>query len=100
MASSIDSSIPPLTPVFDPTKPQAESDRLQQVISKLGMQKHIEGGYFVETDRDTLRIPNPFVLQGKDTGDVLTSTRNASTTIHYLLTPKSSLGAFHRNKGR
>ena len=26
--------------------------------------------------------------------------RNASTTIHYLLTPSSPLGAWHRNKAR
>jgi uncharacterized protein len=99
--STIDPSLPPLEPVFDPAKPQEESEHLRKVIEKLGMQEHVEGGYFVETDRDSLRIPNPFALQGKEPDSkILTDTRNASTTIHYLLTPKSPLGAFHRNKGR
>ncbi|KAK4579912.1 hypothetical protein LTR86_000113 [Recurvomyces mirabilis] len=101
--SSIDESVPPLKPSFDPTNPQAESSRLKQVIEYLGLQPHIEGGYFVETDRDTLRVPNPFLERGTTQGsndDAEKATRSASTTIHYLLTPKSSLGAFHRNRGR
>lgn len=88
-----DPSIPPLKPAFDPSGTQPESAHLKAVIEKLGLQSHVEGGYFVETDRDTLRIPNPFSQDSEDT-------RSACTTIHYLLTPKSPLGAFHRNKGR
>ncbi|KAK5724385.1 hypothetical protein LTR15_004430 [Elasticomyces elasticus] len=90
--SSIDASLAPLVPTFDPKHPQRETDVLQAIIQKLGLQQHVEGGYFVETDRDQLRVPNPFDQQA--------GTRNASTTIFYLLTPKSPLGAFHRNKGR
>jgi len=101
--SSIDASVPPLKPSFDPSNPQAESYHLKQVIEFLGLQPHIEGGYFVETDRDTLRVPNPFVEQGtvqSSNDDAGKTTRSASTTIHYLLTAKSPLGAFHRNRGR
>lgn len=53
----------------------------------------MEGGYFVETDRDTIRVPSPF-------GPKPTDSKNASTTIHYLLTPATSLGSFHRNRAR
>ncbi|KAK4976762.1 hypothetical protein LTR42_002807 [Elasticomyces elasticus] len=90
--STIDASLAPLKPIFDPKHPQRETDVLQAIIEKLGLQQHVEGGYFVETDRDDLRVPNPF--------DEQAGTRNASTTIFYLLSPKSPLGAFHRNKGR
>ncbi|KAL9070569.1 MAG: hypothetical protein Q9157_005773 [Trypethelium eluteriae] len=73
------------------------------------MQPHIEGGYFVETDRDSHRVPNPFLLQeaiaqpahiASQTAQGKHLTRAASTTIFYLITPKSPLGAFHRNRGR
>ncbi|KAK5124863.1 hypothetical protein LTR85_001053 [Meristemomyces frigidus] len=94
--STIDPSISPLKPTFDSDGSHKESDHLKAVIAKLGLQSHVEGGYFVETDRDSLRIPNPFPEGIKSSED----TRSASTTIHYLLTPRSPLGAFHRNKGR
>jgi predicted cupin superfamily sugar epimerase len=61
------------------------------------MQRHPEGGYYVETDRDRLRIPNPFRTHDDDEED---STRSASTTIHYLLTPGAPFGALHRNRAR
>jgi len=57
------------------------------------MMVHPEGGYFVETDRDPLRVPNPFSTEKG-------STRSGSTTIHYLLTPKTNYGGFHRNRAR
>ncbi|KAF7190239.1 hypothetical protein HII31_08570 [Pseudocercospora fuligena] len=78
---------------FDPTKPEPESKTLRAIITKLGLQKHPEGGYFVETDRDEVRVPNSLPAS---TG----TERRACTTIHYLLTPKSPLGALHRNKAR
>lgn len=152
-SSTIDSALPPLAPHFPPCDPSAERKEpapLQQLISTLNLQPHIEGGYFVETDRDSYRVPNPFLHQhdkkkdgtgsssssntttfytstgavSADLGDKLTpadknssssgsssnndngedkdpdATRSASTTIHYLLTPASPLGAFHRNRGR
>ncbi|KAK4549418.1 hypothetical protein LTR36_006415 [Oleoguttula mirabilis] len=94
--STIDPSTPPLRPAFDPNATHPESDHLRAVIAKLALTPHVEGGYFVETDRDSLRIPNPFTQATQASED----TRSACTSIHYLLTPKSPLGAFHRNKGR
>jgi predicted cupin superfamily sugar epimerase len=140
MTSTIDSSLPPLKPVYEPKDCSAErneSPQLTKLISTLALQQHIEGGYFVETDRDTNRVPNPFLntspsassseqttfytstgavsanLDNKLTDadksaaktadteqDSQDKTRNASTSIHYLLTPESPMGAFHRNRGR
>lgn len=83
--------------------PQSEPPFVQSAITTLNLQTHIEGGYFVETDRDPLQVPNPFHnlpllsnATSKDTSD----TRHASTTIYYLLGPKSPVGYFHRNRGR
>lgn len=61
--STIDSSLPLLTAVYPPSKPDIsrESSQTRALISHLNMQPHIEGGYFVETDRDALRVPNPFI---------------------------------------
>jgi predicted cupin superfamily sugar epimerase len=137
MTSTIDSSLPPLKPVYAPKDSSAErkeSPKLAKLISTLALQQHIEGGYFVETDRDTNRVPNPFLNTSPSassteqttfytsTGAVSANldnklidadkstanteqgsqdkTRNASTSIHYLLTPESPMGAFHRNRGR
>jgi predicted cupin superfamily sugar epimerase len=137
MTSTIDSSLPPLKPVYPPKDSSAERNELPQLaklISTLALQQHIEGGYFVETDRDTNRVPNPFLNTSpsassterttfytstgavsanldnqltdadKSTanteGNSQDKTRNASTSIHYLLTPESPMGAFHRNRGR
>lgn len=139
MGSKIDSNLAPLKPHFPAATPASarnEPPQLQSLIDTLKLQEHIEGGYFVETDRDAYRVPNPFLseqeasssdqhttfftssgavstdlsnkltaadkdkqLQQKEQGDK-DATRNASTSIHYLLTPSSPLGAFHRNKGR
>ncbi|KAM3419474.1 hypothetical protein BST61_g5400 [Cercospora zeina] len=87
-----------LQPYFDINGSQDESPELKAVIAARGMQKHPEGGYFVETDRDPLRIPNPLPTPSAVSDE--DKTRSASTTIHYLLTPKSPLGAWHRNKAR
>ncbi|KAM0723534.1 hypothetical protein Q7P37_000521 [Cladosporium fusiforme] len=111
MNSTVDPSLPPLTPTYPPSKPSLdrESSQTRAIISHLKLQPHIEGGYFVETDRDARRVPNPFThtLTGKKSSsassadsDILVSSRAASTTIHYYLTPASPLGAFHRNRGR
>ena len=91
--SSCDPSLPSrLAPFFANA---SESAAARQIIDTLGLQKHPEGGYYVETDRDQLRVPNPF--EGHEPND---STRSASTSIFYLLTPGTSKGSFHRNKGR
>ncbi|PGH00278.1 hypothetical protein GX51_05882 [Blastomyces parvus] len=105
---------PPLSdikPVYLPASaPATEPPAVRQTINTLNLQTHIEGGYFVETDRDPLRIPNPFLKDTKPyrhqpghataqaVGD--DSTRSASTTIFYYITPGRPLGVFHRNRSR
>jgi predicted cupin superfamily sugar epimerase len=79
-------SLESVNPVFKDGA--AESERTKATIQLLKLQQHPEGGYFVETDRSS------------DTMAVGDKTRNQSTTIYYLLTPKSSFGGFHRNKSR
>ncbi|KAK7206787.1 RmlC-like cupin domain-containing protein [Myxozyma melibiosi] len=76
------------------------------LISALNLLPHIEGGYFVETDRDPISLPSPFEPDSADNNskddskDDSNNTRNRSTLIYYLLTRRSPLGRFHRNKGR
>ncbi|KAL2372774.1 DUF985 domain-containing protein [Blastomyces gilchristii SLH14081] len=105
---------PPLSdikPVYPPASaPATELPAAQQTINILSLQTHIEGGYFIETDRDPLRVPNPFLKDTKPyrhqpghataqaVGD--DSTRSASTSIFYYLTPGRPLGVFHRNRSR
>ena len=60
----------------------------------------------METDRDPLRIPNPFLNDDQNDRETTAAssgdntTRSASTSIFYLITPHSPTGAFHRNSGR
>lgn len=57
------------------------------IIKKLGLSRHIEGGYFQETYRSNF----PTVIkQGK-----IKKQRNAATAIYFLLTGKN-FSAFHR----
>ncbi|KAI6888731.1 hypothetical protein KC363_g3251 [Hortaea werneckii] len=100
--SNVDPTLPSLQPSFDPAGTRSESSTTQQLIQKLNLQPHPEGGYFVETDRDPLRIPNPYAhtTSTQNPSSILVDTRNAMTSIHYLLTPRTPLGHFHRNKGR
>lgn len=118
MASKAAATLPTFSPSFPRDGFAKNTPRHESLISSLHLQPHIEGGYFVETDRDSLRIPNPFALGRKgpststtasteaqhtpsaSSSDMLVQSRNASTTIHYYLSPVSPLGAFHRNKGR
>ncbi len=98
MASfSVDATLSPLVPSFTPADGHEESSTTQSIIDILHLLPHPEGGYFVETDRDPLRVPNPFA---SDPDATLVESRSASTTIYYYLTPKTPLGHFHRNKAR
>ncbi|KAF7799926.1 hypothetical protein EIP86_011169 [Pleurotus ostreatoroseus] len=60
-----------------------------ELIKQLGLQRHPEGGYFAETDREEKEIPSPYA-DGK--------LRPLSTTIYYLLTYEEPSGVFHMNK--
>ncbi|KAL1976046.1 hypothetical protein VTN31DRAFT_4438 [Thermomyces dupontii] len=116
MAHQLDTTLAEIKPIFPPKRglgqPAEEPRAVRETIQRLGLQAHVEGGYFVETDRDPRKVPNPF-LDTKDPGIAYElpeeqrtarpeddSTRSASTTIYYYLTPGSPLGCFHRNRGR
>lgn len=99
--------IPPTDTVYAQSllqsAPTNEPSSIAATITHLSLQQHIEGGYFVETDRDPLQVPNPFLnmpLLTNATAKDHSTTRQASTTIFYLLTPGSPVGHFHRNRGR
>ena len=95
--STVDTTLTsPICPFFTPTSTSEETPSTHDLITRLGLQKHPEGGYFRETDRDPLRVPNPFRSSSNNDD----STRSASTTIYYLLTPTSPTGHFHKNRGR
>ena len=95
-----------ILPTFVSKPGNVEAPDIQNLISNLNLQTHVEGGYFVETDRDPLRVPNPFRADDSQTANLSSnshqddSTRSASTTIYYLLTPENPTGVFHRNKAR
>lgn len=106
--SAVDSSLnTSLRPVFSQHDSPTESASAQSLIRALSLQKHPEGGYFVETDRDSRRVDNPFASSDSkhphtppSSAELQDITRSASTTIFYFLTPKSPQGGFHRNNGR
>jgi len=97
---------PALSPFFRAgTKHGAEPPEIQTIIEALQMLPHIEGGYFVETDRDPALVASPFPetpaseLMPQRPG-FKPEFRNASTSIFYLITPGSPQGNFHRNRAR
>lgn len=111
--SSIVSLPTKLQPIYPPPSSSSSSSSpvepptTQSLISALNLQRHIEGGYFAELDRNPLLIPNPFLdedEEGVKTAETPLSgdnkVRNASTSIYYLLTKAEPQGHFHRNRGR
>jgi predicted cupin superfamily sugar epimerase len=95
-----------LNPCFTASSTQ-ESPHIQRLIAKLGLEPHVEGGFFKETDRAPDTIPSPFPDENSSTSDLAPkrpgfepNVRNTSTTIFYLLTPNGPQGGFHRNKAR
>ncbi|KAJ3455764.1 hypothetical protein MRS44_017246 [Fusarium solani] len=77
---------------FIPTS-QDESPSVTSLIETLGLEPHIEGGYFKETD-ETL------CLTGGLRSDFGPLFRRLSTTIYYYLTPNRPQCHFHRNRSR
>ncbi|KAF8592071.1 hypothetical protein K439DRAFT_1325203 [Ramaria rubella] len=65
------------------------SSPTSEMIRNLHLMKHPEGGYFVETDRQTQEIPSPYA-----NGQL----RHLATSIFYLLTYEERNGVFHMNK--
>jgi predicted cupin superfamily sugar epimerase len=102
----------PLKAHFQPSPSPStqESEPVNTLITSLSLLPHIEGGFFVETDRDSKTIPSPFSSSHPSTSTTTPhapqrpgfdpSLRNASTTIFYLLTPNGPQGGFHRNAAR
>ncbi|RDX41629.1 hypothetical protein OH76DRAFT_1364234 [Lentinus brumalis] len=60
-----------------------------ELVKTLKLMKHPEGGYFVETDRQSDQVPSPFAGQ---------ALRPLATSIYYLLTPDEPNGVIHMNK--
>ncbi|KAE8358029.1 RmlC-like cupin domain-containing protein [Aspergillus caelatus] len=105
----MDTSITSIKPYFQPParneKSAPESPTIQKTIQALQLQPHPEGGYYSETDRHPLRIPNPYRDDTDNSKTVMEpdaekATRSASTTIYYFITPRSPMGYFHRNRSR
>lgn len=95
--------IPPsqIKPIYNPDNPtKKEPASIQDLLTKLNLHPHPEGGYYKETHRSQQQIPNPFQPTSSNDNDKKTNTRVASSSILYLLTPGSPLGAFHRNLAR
>jgi uncharacterized protein len=96
-----------IQPSFTPNASRKNSTEIESLIKVLGLQPHIEGGYFVETDRSPETVPSPFPSKPSNTSAIApqrpgfdSAMRNSSTTIFYLLTPNRPQGCFHRNAGR
>jgi predicted cupin superfamily sugar epimerase len=68
------------------------------LIQTLQLEPHPEGGFFRRTHENSWMVPNPFLSPKEATADPGNATRRASTSIHYLLTPSSPVGHWHRNK--
>ncbi|KAJ4176867.1 hypothetical protein NW767_015302 [Fusarium falciforme] len=94
---------------FIPTS-QDESPRVASLIETLGLEPHIEGGYFKETDVSAATISSPHPLEplseetlsltGGLRSDFEPLFRRLSTTIYYYLTPNRPQCHFHRNRSR
>lgn len=61
---------------------------LSQLITHLGLEQHIEGGYFKQTFKAEHRAP----LQTQQ------GPRTTMTSIYYLLTADAPIGHFHLNR--
>jgi len=73
---------PPPEPTTVQQTVQQDGEAIGQMVKRLGMQPHPEGGYFKETFRDTATVSSA-------------STRAASTAILYLL-PAGAKSRLHR----
>ncbi|KAK7052390.1 cupin-5 domain-containing protein [Favolaschia claudopus] len=69
---------------------QCMQETAQALVTQLGLMRHPEGGFFVETDRQKEEVGTPFV-DGKPQ-------RSLGTSIYYLLSRDSPNGYFHTNK--
>ncbi|PWH87219.1 cupin domain-containing protein [Brumimicrobium oceani] len=65
--------------------------KIQDIVERLDLQEHPEGGYFKETHRSVGEITE------ENLGENYKGSRNYSTTIYFLLT-SANFSAFHRIK--
>ncbi|GIJ99908.1 hypothetical protein Aspvir_003922 [Aspergillus viridinutans] len=98
----MDIPIPSIKPIYhpSPTTSTPKSKSVQTTIQTLHLQPHPEGGYYAETDRPPLQIPNPHRKDQSDTNNNTDNTRSLSSTIYYYLTPDSPTCFFHLNRSR
>ena len=59
----------------------------RQLVTALGLEEHVEGGYF----RQTFRSDDKYLIETSN------GTRVTMTSIYYLLTSDSPIGHFHMN---
>ncbi|KAL8946837.1 MAG: hypothetical protein Q9222_006823 [Ikaeria aurantiellina] len=88
-----------IKPSFHPSPNTPEPPDVTSLLNKLELSEHPEGGYYKLTDIDPLRVPNPSVVHQSNELDE-NSTRAASSTIYYFLSPQRPKGVFHQNKAR
>lgn len=95
----MDIPIPSIQPFYHPSPtspkpiPESKSPSIQTILQTLHLQPHPEGGYYAETDRHPLAIPNPHNTDQNDT-------RSLSSSIYYHLNPDSPTCVFHLNRSR
>ncbi|KAF2847503.1 hypothetical protein T440DRAFT_471011 [Plenodomus tracheiphilus IPT5] len=103
-SSSIPGISEKLKPLYTPSLTKPESNSTQAIIDTLHMIPNIEGGLFVEIDRNPLIIPNPFLLFDPNNPhnttlpsssgiEVLPSVSAAVTTIAATTTPTTNATA-------
>ncbi|WP_109437121.1 cupin domain-containing protein [Aquimarina sp. AU119] len=66
-------------------------NKVEEIVDRLEMNSHPEGGYYKETYRSESMIPQHVLGEG------FTGARNYSTAIYFLLT-SNNFSAFHRIK--
>jgi predicted cupin superfamily sugar epimerase len=96
-----------IKPFFKAETTEKDSPQTQSLIKALHLIPHIEGGFYVETDRSRNTVRSSFNYTKAFTSHFAPqregfdpAVKNASTTIFYLLTPSNPKGGFHRNTGR
>lgn len=68
MSSTIATDI---KPSFTATEPGAgEPPAIRELINSLKLEPHIEGGYFIETDRAADLVPSPFPEKESNTSEL------------------------------
>lgn len=93
-------------PSFYPSPNTLEKASVLSLIHSLGLEPHIEGGFFKATYRAKQIVRTPFESSESPKSELtsprpgfMSGYRNSSTSIYYLLTENGPQGGWHRNKG-